>query len=87
MYTVVKDGTVLGETWREGEEVWIPFHDVVREAGTSRSFARLPSEESAEDLTKIVGGRAAEVLVLKGTDKFEIVLSKPYPGRVRSSGR
>lgn len=78
MHTVVKGGSALSETWEQAEE-WIPFHVLVREAGTPRSFVRFPSEASAAPVAAKLGGRVAEVLVQKGTENFEIVLQRPPP--------
>lgn len=84
MFTIVRDGAVLAEGW-ERAVAWIPFYHVVREAGTLRSFARLPSEETAAAAARDVGGRVAEVLVQRGTGHFEIILNQvPVSRQVRA---
>ena len=89
MYTVIKGALALGEDW-ERVERWVPFHDLVRESGTARSFVRLSSVEASEVAVK-VGGKVAEVLVRKGSDAFEIVLYRPSTSTtgpvLRASGR
>lgn len=92
MWTIVKGGAVLAEAW-EREVGWVPFADVVREAGTPRSFARLPSEEEAKRVAASLGGQPAEVLVRRGSDVrqdrggFEIVLQRPPKGIAAKSPR